>query len=180
MRLFIGIRVPPEIRESLMALWSSLPEPPTGLRMDRLESLHLTFAFLGDVSAQPQEALERLIVRAVERPPKGSFSITRFESFPPKKPTLLTARLHEEGALTWKPFVERLRDMVSVAAPHVDRKPWIPHITMARSAKGSSLPAWSSPIPPISWKPTNISLILSKPGPAGSIYTDLHVFPLNI
>ncbi|MEO5927383.1 MAG: RNA 2',3'-cyclic phosphodiesterase [Patescibacteria group bacterium] len=176
MRLFIGIRVPQEIRDHLSDLWKTLSDRPHGLRNEPIANWHMTMAFLGEVDKQNLEILSALIARATERPPRGSFSVEGFETFPRKKPSFVIANINREHAVPWKPFVEKMRDMVSVAAPHVDRKPWIPHVTVARSH--SPLPTWEHPIKHIAWKPTELSLIMSDAGQHGSKYTDLNIFPL--
>lgn len=178
MRLFIGIRVPQEIRDHLTDLWAALSERPNGVRIEPAENLHMTMAFLGEVSKENLDILSALIARATERPPKGSFSIQGFETFPRKKPSLVIAGVHHDDAAPWKPFVEKMRDMVSVAAPNVNRKPWIPHITMARTSKGA-IAAWNHSFKRIEWKPTELSLVMSEPGQKGSKYTDLNIFPLS-
>jgi 2'-5' RNA ligase len=180
MRLFIGIRLPADIRERLGSIWNSFSDRPSDIREIEQDSWHVTLAFLGDVEEEKRPALERLITGALERPPHGSFSLISLETFPPKGPTTVVAKLDADEAAPWKPFVEQLRDMVSVAAPHVDRKPWMPHATLARSRKGNILPTWSQSIERISWQPTELALILSEPAPNGSRYSDLHVFPLDI
>lgn len=179
MRLFIGIRVPQEIRDHLTDLWAALSERPRGIRIEPAKNLHLTMAFLGEVDKRNLDILSALIARATERPPKGSFSIQGFETFPRKKPSLVIARINHDDGIPWKPYVEKMRDMVSVAAPHVDRKPWIPHITMSRSNNGTTLAQWEHPFKRIEWKPTELSLIMSESTKNGSKYTDLNIFPLQ-
>jgi 2'-5' RNA ligase len=180
MRLFIGIRIPENVAHRLSDLWSSLSDRPGDLRMVDPASWHLNLAFLGDVREEQFEALNPLIATALERPPQGSFSFVGFETFPPKGPCLVAAKLDEEDAKRWKPFVERLRDIVSLAAPQMDRKPWIPHMTIGRSRKNTQCIPWAFTFDLITWKPTELALIKSEPGPTGSVYTDLHVYPLDV
>lgn len=179
MRLFIGIRVPPEIRTHLTDMWTTLSERPRGVRDESPQNLHLTVAFLGEVEQSKIQILSALIARATERPPRGSFSVEGFETFPRKNPTLVIANINREDGVPWKPYIEKLRDMVSVVAPQVDRKPWIPHITIARSNKSTALPVWSHSFKRITWQPTELSLIMSESTKNGSKYTDLNIFPLS-
>jgi 2'-5' RNA ligase len=180
MRLFIGVRLPLDIRERLARQWTTLSDRPSRLREVESEYWHVTLAFLGDVSAEQRPALEQLLSASLERPPLGSFSLIGIETFPHKGPTTVVARLNPLEMGSWNTFVERMRDMVSVVAPQVDRKPWIPHVTIARAKKGSQLPAWSHPIDELRWQPTSIALILSEPAPHGTRYTDLHVSHFNV
>lgn len=181
MRLFIGMKVPPELRERLHGLWSEV-EFPWGDECRAIErsKWHFTLAFLGEVEPASRSALEMLMEKAIEKPPRGHFTFSGFQAFPSRNPTYIIARALPEPEKDWNIFIERLRDLVSVAAPNVDRKPWIPHVSLARARKGTTLPQWSQEIKPFQWKPTELTLVRSESNREGSIYTDLHVFPFDV
>ncbi|MBI4138847.1 RNA 2',3'-cyclic phosphodiesterase [Candidatus Uhrbacteria bacterium] len=180
MRLFIGIVVPPDVRTRLQEAWTAVTSCPANCRQIDPTNWHFTLAFLGQVPEQNLEPLVHLIEKAVEHPPKGSFSFTEFETFPSKHPSYLIARANAEPRDNWMGFIQHLREMVSVAAPSIDRKPWVPHVTIARAKKGRLLPRWSNPIAPFEWTPHELTLIRSTPTQNGSLYTDLHAFPFNL
>lgn len=180
MRLFIGFQVPDTLRQRIGDAWSKNKTWTSDSRPIDPEQWHFTLAFLGEVTPENLEPLKVLIETAVERSPKGSFSFANFETFPSKNPSYVVARAFAEPANEWNAYIERLRDMVSVAAPDVDRKPWIPHVSIARVKKNSSFPVWSEPIEPFEWVPGELTLVKSDASGQGSRYTDLHVFPLNI
>jgi 2'-5' RNA ligase len=144
------------------------------------ENWHFTLAFLGEVPEQNLDALIHLIEKAVERPPKGSFSFSSFENFPKKHPSYLIAKAMTEPINEWTIFIERLRDMVSVAAPNMDRKPWIPHVTIARAKKRRLIPKWNNEIEKFSWTPKGMTLVQSIAIPTGSKYVNLHEFSLIV
>lgn len=180
MRLFIGLQVPDSLRQQIQNAWSRVNTWTAEARPIDPGHWHFTLAFLGEVSPENIEALNILIEKAVERSPKGSFSFTHFETFPSKNPSYVVARAFASPATEWNAYIERLRDLVSVAAPDVDRKPWIPHVSISRVKKNSSLPVWSEPIEPFEWVPGELTLVKSEISAQGSQYTDLHVFPLNL
>lgn len=179
MRLFIGMKLPKEIRERLQKEWSGVTTAPTNYRPVTPENWHFTIAFLGQVREESRRALEVLLGNAVERPPKGSFLLTDFQTFPAKHPSYMIIRAVAEQKDEWIRFVNRLRDMVSVAAPDVDRKFWIPHITIGRAKNRRLLPQWTHPFTPIKFQPADIALVESQLTQSGARYTDLHVFPLK-
>lgn len=180
MRLFIGIPVSQAVREQLEAAWSAVPEKPSNCRSVEPVHWHFTLAFLGEVPEENLEALTELINTAVKQPPHGGFTFTDFRSFPHKRASYVVANALANPSNEWIGYIERLRDMVSVAAPHVDRKPWVPHVTIARAKKNKLLAPWFWSIPSFEWKPTELALIQSEQTASGSIYTQRHVFPLFV
>ncbi|MBU2613042.1 RNA 2',3'-cyclic phosphodiesterase [Patescibacteria group bacterium] len=179
MRVFVGISVPDAIRVKIQAAWDACEDRPTDFRATAPQNWHCTLAFLGKVNDAHIPILEHLLEKAAERPPRGSFCIRDFDTFPHKKPAYLIARVIPEPADTWMAFTDRLRDLISVALPGIDRKPWIPHIAIGRARKGHPLPAWKRTFEPIDWTPHEISLVRSELTKDGSIYTDIRVFPLT-
>lgn len=179
MRLFIGMRLPKETRDALQKEWSKVTGVPTNYRPVTPENWHFTIAFLGQIPEEHFHALESLLETAVERPPKGAFLLTDFQTFPTKHPSYVVIRAVAEQKDEWTKFVNRLRDIVSVAAPDVDRKFWTPHITIGRVKNRRILPPWTHPFAPMKFQPTDITLVESKLTQSGAHYTDLHVFPLK-
>lgn len=179
MRLFIGILLPEDVRDKIHHARLRAPEFPNGCREIEPANWHFTLAFLDKVDDDNLEPLVHLIEQAIENPPKGSFSFTAFDSFPSKHPTYLIARAEANPRESWHSFIHRLRDVISVAAPNVDRKPWVPHVTIARSKKGKLLPKWNAQFDKdVEWKPQELTLIKSTPTQNGSVFAKLHGFKL--
>ena len=121
--------------KKIQEAWSIVPDFPSGCRLIDPKNWHFTLAFLDQVDDDNREPLIHLIEQAIENPPKGSFSFNAFETFPGKHPSYLIARAVAAERESWHAFIGRLRDLVSVAAPNIDRKPWVPHVTIARAKK---------------------------------------------
>ena len=124
-RLFVAIDVPDAQRDVLAALRDeSLPA-----RWTRPEQFHLTLRFIGDVPppimAQIDQALAEIQAEAFMLHVQG---LGVFPSM--RRPRILFASLvHQPALLSLQQRIEdRLRD-VGVAP---DRKPFHPHITLAR------------------------------------------------
>lgn len=180
MRLFIGIPVSQSVREQLEMAWNAIEEKPSNCRSVEPKNWHFTLAFLGEVPEENLGPLIELIEKAVERPPNGGFTFTDFRAFPNKRSSYVIANALANPSHQWIAYIERLRDMVSVVAPHVDRKPWVPHVVIARAKKNKILSPWSGTVAPVEWQPKELALIQSEPVALGSVYTQLHVFPLVV
>lgn len=180
MRLFIGLPVPEELQHALRQGWNNVPGTPTKDKPTKPSSWHVTLAFLDDVREEHLEKLYELVAMSIKHPPAGIFTIDGFESFPKRNPTRIVAHITPEFPKTWTMFVDGIRDLSSLVAPGVDRKPWKPHISIIRQEKGLKLEGWSEKMEPIVWKPAELAIIKSTPKPAGSQYENLHVFSLNV
>ncbi len=179
MRLFIGLPLPKSLQETIQTAWRQTSFPFKN-RPIRPNTWHLTLAFLDDVSENKLEPLKQLIEKAVTHPPGGCFLIEAFETFPPKRQNRVVLKALPKKDKEWKGFVHDLRDMASLIAPRLDRKLWIPHISITKSEKGLRLPNWRQAIEPIDWVPDHIAIIKSEMGSGGAIHTNIHVFPFNV
>lgn len=180
MRLFVGIPVPAELRQQIQVVWEQVSQKPFHCRMIDPKLWHLTLAFLGDIDERMVPNLSDLIATSMTTPPEGHFVLSHFQSFPARRPTLLVASAEVEQHKAWNRSVEKLRDLLSVMAPQVDRKPWHPHITIGRSKKRTQkLPSWQTMFEPLPWKPEGIALVHSSLTSTGPHYTHLQQFPLR-
>ena len=180
MRLFIGIPLSPELRQHLIQAWGKLSEQPGRYRPTPPENWHLTLSFLDEVTEPKVQTLAELIAQGTEKTPQGALLINRFETFPAKRPTHVTARAQPEQPETWKNFVAQLRDFASLAAPDIDRKPWTPHVSIGRAEKGVVLPEWQRGIETFAWRPTEFCLVKSTLTAHGSAYECLYTYPLGL
>lgn len=180
MRLFVGIPINADVRDRLKSEVALIPQLPAHCRIIDSEHWHFTLAFLGEVAEDQMEGLSLLLTNAIEQPPQGAFRFTDVRTFPPRRAAYLVANAIVNPANEWIAYIERMRDMVSVAAPHVDRKPWVPHVTIGRTKKGEQLAPWRLDIKPFEWRPTSFALVQSTQTPTGSKYTIIHDYPLDI
>ncbi|MCR4278569.1 MAG: RNA 2',3'-cyclic phosphodiesterase [bacterium] len=181
MRLFIGLPLQEDLQRRLELAWNSVLNTSDDCREIDPKSWHITIAHLGNVDEANQATLRALFETATEKPPTGDFFIYEFRTFPVKHPTHIVAHVAPGSRAIWKEYILRLRDMLSLVAPDIDRRPWIPHISISRSKKRAVLPEMAVPIPePIIWTPNRISIVESKPSQDGAIYTDIYDIPFNI
>lgn len=155
-RLFLAVWPPPDIRDALVRAGAGWRWPPTA-RRTRAERLHLTLHFIGERPASEVPGMVAALGLPCEpfelelRVPQlwASTAVLTAERTPPA-----LAQLH--AALG-----ERL---ASMALP-VDSRPFRPHVTLARQARGAQWPAAS---PVIRWRAEDgYRLVRSLPGGAG-------------
>jgi len=181
MRLFIGLPLQEDLRCRLELAWNSALNIPDDCYGIDPKSWHMTIAYLGNVDETDQDTLRALFKTATEKSPTGAFFIHEFRTFPVKHPTHIVAHAAPGNRAVWKEYILRLCDMLSLVAPSIDRRPWIPHISISRSKKHAVLPEIAEPISePLIWTPDRISIVESKPSQEGAIYTDIYDIPFNI
>lgn len=180
MRLFIGLPLSEDLRRRLELTWNGVRDVPDGCRSIDPQNWHVTVAFLGNTPDENLDALKVLFDKAVKNPPKGAFFLHEFRTFPPKHPSYIVAHAVPEYHAEWKKFIDNLREMLSLVAPQIDRKPWVPHISIARAKKRTALPSWSEPIEPILWRPERMAIVKSQLTQNGTQYNDLYDTPINL
>jgi 2'-5' RNA ligase len=179
MRCFLGIPVPPDCREQIRNAWHISEEERPFLKLLDPGQWHITLAFFGDVKYENLLQLSQLINNALETPPAGAFAITQIETFPAKRPVLYVATCEPEQPIAWQETVAHVRDMASLIAPQIDRKPWFPHITLARARYKKQLDQFEMSLEGIGWVPEFATLFMSELTTAGPKYTPLHEYRLN-
>lgn len=155
-RLFIGLWPDEQVRQALFEHQQRWQWPP-GAALVRRERLHITLHFLGDVAHDRiqclQQALEgvrgsRFPVRC-EGPQRwhGGLVVLGVAASPP-----LLALQQAVGS-----------ELQALGLP-LGRRPYTPHVTLARRAEGAQPPA---ECPPIDWKVNDWALIESQRMPPG-------------
>src|SRR3974390_3070368 len=99
MRLFVALDIPEDVRASLAALVAKLRPACRDARWARLEGLHVTLKFIGEVAAEKLEAIKSALAAL---PPCAPFPV-KFRSlgfFPSaRRPRVLWAGIEAPPAL---------------------------------------------------------------------------------
>jgi len=162
-RLFVALTPPDEIVEELRANTAALRELAPELRWTRAEQWHLTLAFLGEVADEVVDELARRLNRAAARHPPLSLAFGGGGRFGHR--VLWTGvRGNLEG-------LRRLADSVRAAARRsrlpVERRPYRPHLTLARSDGTADLRPLVERLAPwegLAWVATWLYLMRSRLG----------------
>jgi len=173
-RLFFALWPDEETRQTLVRLNQSLQRnqfaQTNAFKWMEAQNLHVTLVFLGHVEAVTGLLLEQRVAGiASAKPFELIFNQLSYWSTP--KVLCLTCR-ETAQALT-----DLVRDINTAAADcglQTDKKPYIPHITLARHAR--NMPDIT--FEPIVWRPEAFCLVESCSGPNGVYYKVIQQWPL--
>ena len=163
MRLFIAINFDKNIKDALIELQSDLMQSGISGNFTRPENLHMTLAFIGEYD-DPEAVLD--VMRKV---PLRSFSIS-IKDYRPFK-DMYFADISESEELHH--FVKQLRATLLDNEIPFDRKKYIPHVTLVRNAKRSTILPMPEFTETDSMRVNGISLMKSERGKHGMIYTEI-------
>ena len=160
MRLFIAIKLNPDLRNTLTDVQQHLIRRGIRGNYTNTDNLHITLAFIGEYD-EPDYVTE--VISEVPFFP-FPFSLSTLGHFG----NLWWVGLDDNDELD--SYVKRLRKALSEAGIPFDKKKFSPHITLIRKAIGT-LPAVS--VPKTVMSVDHISLMRSERGPKGMIYTEI-------
>jgi len=183
MRLFTGISLPQDLIDDLTRLLDKL-RPEAHLKWSAPYNLHITTKFIGE---WPEERKEELVsaLRMLSRRSPIDIAIEGAGWLPnPKHPRILFAGLKSGPEL--KQLADDTDSALAGLGIERETRPFRPHLTLARINDSAV------PLDPLRnairdlesrefgrFTASNFHLYLSKPGPAGSIYTQLAEFPFS-
>ena len=160
MRLFIAINLSPEMKNTLTDAQRAMYHRGVRGNFTPEENLHLTLAFIGEYPSADavMDALSSVTFTPFDLALDG---VGRFGE-------LWWAGLRESAALT--AVVRRVRRALAESGIPFDRKRFTPHITLIRKA---SRDAAGITIAPITMTVRTVSLMSSRRGRNGMIYTEI-------
>ena len=163
MRLFIAVPLPDHMRRALMSVRKDLERQGVSGNWTRSENLHLTLAFLGEVSER-------------ELPAVCSAMAADFAPF-----RLALNGSGRFGDLLWigcgdcpqlEELAGSLRGKLEEGGIRFDPKPFRPHITLLRRGRG--LDGAGVHVPEAACRVTRFSLMRSERIGGKLVYTELH------
>jgi len=134
MRAFLAVEIPAEVRRRLKRLQETLAAQLAGVRWVRVESVHLTLLFLGEID----EGIERDLSDAAREVCSGVHHGTAVAKgvgwFPPRgSPRVIWAGLRQDEAGTLTSLHRALAPAAAACGIAVEDRPFAPHLTLGRA-----------------------------------------------
>ena len=183
MRLFIALDIPGEVRSRLAEYMARVRQYAPGVRWPRVEGLHVTLKFIGEVKNDKLEEIKKAVASVKAAPFDVVFANVGF--FPnTKSPRVFWAGV--EGGEPLPTLARSVDDAVAQLGIEREQKAYHPHLTLARESKDPHslkglVPLLTSEAAPQFGTMTarEFWLYHSQPGPGGSKYTKLQRYGLE-
>lgn len=181
MRLFTALDPPRQVTDALgdAVRRGRCHEPQ--LRWIAPEHWHLTLVFLGEVAPERLPTLVRGLERAAAAHPPFDLTLDGWGTFPRQGRRASVLWVGVDGhTRVLAALVEDLRSAAEDAGVEVGARPYVPHVTIARSRPprdlGTTVESLGNP-PQQGWRATRVALVESLPGP-GTRYRTALTCPL--
>lgn len=181
MRVFVAVDIPDEVREAIRTLMGKLENTCRGARWARVEGMHVTLKFIGEVSTEKVERI-RAELAAVRSAAPVEISFRGVGFFPNERhPRVFWAGMAASpnlGELAEE--VERRLETLGIPR---EQRPFRPHLTLARFKSEDGLErlrAASREAGALEFGSTTareFHLYQSQLHPKGAVYTRLATFP---
>ena len=184
-RVFCAVALPEEVRDRAATHIQTLREaaPKARASWPRVESLHITLKFLGELEAARVNSLSQAARRAAKDFQNFELAIEGAGAFPPRgMPRVLWLGVKDDsGKLTM--LQQRLEEECAAAGFARETRPFHPHLTIARlraPANSQNLAALHQEIgfERAAFNVSELLVMRSELGPGGSRFTEIsqHVF----
>jgi 2'-5' RNA ligase len=163
-RLFFALWPPRDAAEALHA-WALEAQRQTGGRVTRVETIHLTLAFLGEVEEGALAGLKSLSFK------EKAHALPIDESGCWKHNSIVWV-----GPERTPPELVAIVARLMVKKGQVEKRPFAAHVSLIRkAARAAGLPA----LPTINWPVDEVVLVRSQLSAAGAGYEVLQRYPLS-
>ena len=172
MRLFFAVNFDGNVKRKLTVLQNTLRAHTLRGNFTQTANLHLTLAFIGEVSPVAAKPLFEIA---------EAFQLTLFQlqirgvgSFRREGGSIVWAGIEEDGSLL--EAHERLSGQLAAAGFRLEERRFTPHLTLAREVRfreGFDLRAFSDTVAPIDAVVTRISLMKSERLGGRLVYTEV-------
>ncbi len=167
--MFFAAWPPPEVQRALGDI-AGQAQGECGGRAVPAHNIHLTLVFIGDI---PRDRVARLeTLGAAVAAPRFNLVVDRLEYW--RHNRILWAGVGDcPQAL--RTLVERLQEPVAAAGFRIERRPYVPHVTLRRDARGDPANTRIR----VAWPVTEFALVESAQRARGRVYEVLRRWPLT-
>ncbi len=178
-RLFIAIELPGDAVRGLVR-WQRLhlADDPA-LRLTPAEQLHVTLAFLGEMDERQQEQAADQLERIEDRS-AFEMTATRLAGLPKgRNPRVIAAAFAEPVNRPRQLHDELVAGLVSKRLYRKERRPWFPHVTIARSRGKTRIRPAEIVSEPVKFTAVRVTLYNSILKPSGAEHRPLESVQLT-
>jgi 2'-5' RNA ligase len=173
----VALDLPEDAREALVE-WRARALDDERLRLVSPEALHVTLVFLGHL---PEEEIPRIANVLVA--PEGQaplMTATGVKPVPPRAPRLFALDLADEDGRAGRIQAAVSDALEALGLYEPEKRPFWPHVTLARVRKGARVKRLEVPDPPGNpWRAEALTLYRSRLSPKGARYEPLQRIALG-
>jgi 2'-5' RNA ligase len=170
-RLFVALELPGQVRYAL-ARWSrDAPAAGAGLRALTADALHVTLCFLGWRALSNAARIADLALACAR--PVPDLATREAAWLPPRRPRVLAIDLEDPGGALTGMQACVSRALAGGIGYEPERRPFRPHVTVARVARGGRPPADVPPVPRLAFAGVALTLFRSHLRSEGARYEPL-------
>lgn len=178
LRVFCAVELPPAVRDHVAMRIATLraAAPDARVSWERVEKLHITLKFLGEIEQSRVEALSRAAARATNGAQVFDLGIEGAGAFPPRGlPRVLWLGVADpSGGLAR--LQHRLEDECAREGFAREKRPFHPHLTIARlrapeGARRLAETHKETGFEAAGFAATELKVVRSELGPGGSRYS---------
>ena len=188
MNHFFAIELSPAARQAVVATveqWKPLLSPAQAAKWYVPEDYHVTLKFLGDLpeTAQPELIASALLTAALTAP--FEVGLTGTGAFPSlARPNVIWVGVRDAPPLT--ALAARLEAALAAVGHLPERRPYRPHVTVARCRPARTAGEWPAPSEHLFpfWRVTRFVLMQTVPPESRANgtkarYNNVHTFPFG-
>lgn len=133
-RLFVGIEIPQEIKEELKKIQKKLAQTKLPVRLIDLKNLHLTLNFLGYLTDEQQEKIEKVLDKVSAGFGASAQQLGKLCFFPREKQIRVVAVEINGKNKNLENFQKSLSsEFAKLGFIKLERRDYKPHLTIARA-----------------------------------------------
>jgi 2'-5' RNA ligase len=170
-RLFVALDLPADARQALAEWRDDVFAGRDDLRLVDATALHVTLVFLGHLTEESIERIGRLTREAVRDAPVPVLAARGVKPIPPKRTRLFALDLANEDGRAGEVQGAVSEALEAAGLYEPERRPFWPHVTLARVKKGARAAPFAGPPPPAEpWSAQAVTLYRSRLSPQGARY----------
>lgn len=179
-RLFISFNLPTKVKDFLNTYIDKLKIDKPGIKRVRPETLHITLHFLSTCDESQENKIQDVLKHNTNQTGPIEFNCLRLSAFPSsKRPRVINFACEEIDGHQAQALQQKIGDALITAKIKIVKKPWHPHIAVARIKRPGliTLPHVND-FPSFVFKVTSYELMSSELLPGGARHKIEKSYPL--